>query len=935
VVVVVEPGDDSRVEECLRSVRGQSRPVTEVLVAPVDPARSWQAAANDAAARARADLLWFVRGCDRLSPYAVEALAGPDSGSDLATGLLGQAGRPDPWLERAQRLAHADPDRGVDPRESPRLAGDLAISNHVFRTDRWRAGGREFDELDTWLESPAVAAALRAATRVDVVDRLVCTHAPDHGRRPFGAMPSPLPDLSAWVRRRGLLQQALAGTPMAEARRLSDADVGLPRFLVDAERATAEQWAQLVALAREILGSGLPPGTGPVGASLLWLAAEDRRAEAEELAVELDELDGDLRAHPQGEHLVADWRSVDVSEDVRRIPTAENPLLADVRRVRPEGADLFLRIPHLDLATVDHEISAELPDGTPVDVTPQPDATANRWAADRFASAAEGACRVALPAPGDVRVRLSAGDLHREATVEVGAPARRDDPGAVVLHDVRLEDDALVVTGDGDLSGLRLAGPRTDLPARLDGGGSARIPLVRDRFGREVGLATAPYRLTAPGGVGCAAGLRQRLPLELPGDRHRVQVTRPDGGEPVLLVGPPFADHEIGPWAQQRLREEYAAWAGGELPVTAGLFYFESFAGGSATDSPLAICAELRRRRPDATVLWGVVGSGETVPDGVTPLLVRSREWYRTLATAELLVTSTELEEWFVSRPDQLVVQTFHGYPSKAMGAMQWRAWQLPPRRIRAMRRRGVDTWDLILTPTPEMTRHYREQYDYAGPAAEHGYPRDDALTAPDADRRRAETRSLLGIRADQTAILYAPTFRDDLATRPRRAGMPDHLDVPAAAAALGDGHVLLLRGHRFHTPAGHETAPGAARVVDVTDHPEINDLILASDAAVLDYSSLRFDFAITGRPMVFLVPDLDDYAGGVRGFLFPFAESTPGPLVRETEEVVDQVRDVAALAERWSADLAAFNATYNPWQDGHAAGRVADQILDLLGGGD
>ena len=769
-----------------------------------------------------------------------------------------------------------------------------------------------------------MAGALRGAERVDVVDRVVCTHAPDHGRRPFGAMPSPLPELAAWVRRRRLLGES-------PARLLSDADVGLPRFLVDAERATAEEWEQLAALARDFLEPGLPPWTGPRGASLVWLAAEGRRPDVEALAAELDDLGEDLRAHPDGEQLLVDWRSADVPDDVRRIPMAETALVADVRRVQSQEAgivaDLFLRVPHLDLATVDHAIGAELPDGTPVEVTPHADTTANRWAADRFASAAEGACRITLPAPGDVRIRLAAGALVREATVSIGAPPAEDDPAAVVLDDVRLEDDVLVLAGRGALDGVRLVGPRTDLEARPD-----RIPLARDRFGRAVGLATAPYRLTAPGGVGFGAALRQRLPLELPGARHRVQVTSPDDGEPLLLVGPPFADDEIGPYAQQRLRDEYADWAGGGLPVTPGLFYFESFAGGSATDSPLAICAELRRRRPDATVVWGVVGSGETVPDGVTPLLVRSREWYRTLATAELLVTSTELEEWFVTRPDQLVVQTFHGYPSKAMGELQWQAWQLPPRRIRAMRRRGVDTWDLILTPTPEMTRHYREQYAYSGPVAEHGYPRDDALTAPDADRQRAATRSLLGIRADQTAVLYAPTWRDDLATRPRRAGMADHLDIPRVAAALGDSHVLLVRGHRFHTPPAHELAPGAARVVDVTDHPEINELILASDVAVLDYSSLRFDVAIAGKPMVFLVPDLDEYAGGVRGFLFPFTESAPGPLVRESDEVVEQVRDVAVLAAHWSAELAAFNATYNPWQDGQAAARVADRILDLLG---
>jgi CDP-glycerol glycerophosphotransferase len=155
---------------------------------------------------------------------------------------------------------------------------------------------------------------------------------------------------------------------------------------------------------------------------------------------------------------------------------------------------------------------------------------------------------------------------------------------------------------------------------------------------------------------------------------------------------------------------------------------------------------------------------------------------------------------------------------------------------------------------------------------------------------------------------------------------MSEHLDVDAAAAALGDSHVVLLRGHRFHAPG-----PSRPGVVDVTDHPEVNDLILASDVAVLDYSSLRFDYAMTGRPMVFLVPDLADYTSGVRGFLFPFEDTAPGPRVSTTAEVVDAVRDVAALRAEWSDHIAAFDTRFNPHQDGHASARMLDAILDLL----
>jgi CDP-glycerol glycerophosphotransferase (TagB/SpsB family) len=155
---------------------------------------------------------------------------------------------------------------------------------------------------------------------------------------------------------------------------------------------------------------------------------------------------------------------------------------------------------------------------------------------------------------------------------------------------------------------------------------------------------------------------------------------------------------------------------------------------------------------------------------------------------------------------------------------------------------------------------------------------------------------------------------------------MSEHLDVDAAAAALGDSHVILLRGHRFHEPG-----PSRPGVVDVTDHPEINELILASDVAVLDYSSLRFDYAQTRRPMVFLVPDLEDYTSGVRGLLFPFAGTAPGPLVRTTDEVVAQLRDVPMLAAGWAGRIADFDTRVNPDQDGGAASRFVD-VLERLG---
>jgi CDP-glycerol glycerophosphotransferase len=395
-------------------------------------------------------------------------------------------------------------------------------------------------------------------------------------------------------------------------------------------------------------------------------------------------------------------------------------------------------------------------------------------------------------------------------------------------------------------------------------------------------------------------------------------------GEVGVALARPLAEDERGPYHQKRLQQWLVA---GEVPLDPDAVYLQSYAGASATDSQLALHHELRRSHPHLKLHWGVADRSATVPEGARPVLLNSREWYRALAESTYLVSNIDFDRWFTKRPGQRMLQTFHGYPSKSMGIRLWTAKQFSPRRIDAELARTSGGWDLALTPTPEMDEHYRREYRYDGEIFSHGYPRDDVLVSPDADRIRDETRERLGIRKGQTAVLYAPTWRDDLATNYRSAQMAKHLDVESASRALGDDFVMLMRGHRFHARAGHHESR-STRMIDVTTYPEINDLILASDAAVLDYSSLRFDFALTGRPMLFLVPDLASYTGAVRGFLFDFASSAPGPLLNRAGEVIDALRDLERVSARYAGARDAFHAQYNYLQDGHSAEQVVARFF-------
>jgi CDP-glycerol glycerophosphotransferase (TagB/SpsB family) len=938
VSVVVVPEEGDRVEECLASVRGQTHALLDVVVSPVagagfelpdDPrfrTVGASATAYDAVhagiAGATGRYVVLVRGCDLLVPQAVSALAGSlaASGSNLASGVLEQLGEPEPWLARAQAVTHAGPGWGRPATDL--LAGDLSLANKAFTRHlarRLRLTGR-----DDWLCSPSLAALVPGLT-LDVVERPVARYAWQRGHRAYGARPSPLPDLDRWRDLHHAVVAAVGDDAASGDGWLQHwYDVLLPRFVIDAERADETTWKRLVAL------SALP-ATIEVGAAargLLTSASAGRRTDVEALAAELDVLGDDLPTELTDSGLLARWSSVDLPADVRRLSAAETRLRARVVRVgeTDDGhrtVDLWTRVEGVDQARHAPTVTVSFEEST-LEVTPVVDRTADRWAGARFQSAAEGGAHVeAPPHAGRVRVTSEVGALRRE--VEVDLPprtARTAGPEPAVLG-IGLEGDRLVVQLDRPAEGLRLRGPGTDVPGEPMRDGTVVFDTRRDLYGRQVALPTAVYHLHRAGGLGAAASWRERLPVEVVGTRHRLRVLAAGDGPGEVHLGPPRADDELGAYGQERLR---AAYAVDERPTDPGVWYFESFAGRSATDTPVAVFEELRRARPEIAPVWGILDHGHWTPPGSRPVVIGSREWYDVLGTARVLVTNTEPEEWYRRRPDQLVVQCFHGYPSKAMGRSQWAARELPPRRVAVMRRRSVETWDLISTPTPGMTEVYREQYGYTGPAAEHGYPRNDALTRDDADEVRAATRRRLGVRPDQTAVLYAPTWRDHLAVRPRAAAMSEHLDVDAAAAALGDSHVILLRGHRFHSPG-----PSRRGVVDVTDHPEINELVLASDVAVLDYSSLRFDYALTGRPMVFLVPDLADYTAGVRGFLFAFEDTAPGPLVATTDEVVSLVGDVPALRATWVDRVRTFDATFNPHQDGHAAERMLDSIFGLL----
>ncbi|AZT99661.1 bifunctional glycosyltransferase/CDP-glycerol:glycerophosphate glycerophosphotransferase [Brevibacterium linens] len=394
----------------------------------------------------------------------------------------------------------------------------------------------------------------------------------------------------------------------------------------------------------------------------------------------------------------------------------------------------------------------------------------------------------------------------------------------------------------------------------------------------------------------------------------------------VDLAAPLDPGSELGRWNQKRNAAVFLAPSRSVSPVKA---LFESFSGTAVADSPLAIDGEIARRYPDVQRTWTVRDPLTPVPKGARAVVFGSKEWYDAVATSKLLVNNNNFPYFFRKHPDQFYVQTWHGTPLKKIGNhVPLGNLSLSYREL--MRREASDHWDVLLAQSAWAGSTLKEAFGFEGTVLNLGYPRNDALTdSTAADAARQRTRRHLGINSEQKVVLYAPTWRDNLKEASGHYSIVDLLNVQNTVKKLGKRFTVLYRGHSNSLNAGRRKLSG--RAIDVSTYPNVNDLMLASDVLITDYSSIMFDYVVTGRPIIFLCPDLDEYRDSVRGFYFDFESTAPGPIVRSASEIVDWLRSDQAFSVDSTDRYLSFVNRFANLDDGNASKRVVGQIGHVL----
>lgn len=169
----------------------------------------------------------------------------------------------------------------------------------------------------------------------------------------------------------------------------------------------------------------------------------------------------------------------------------------------------------------------------------------------------------------------------------------------------------------------------------------------------------------------------------------------------------------------------------------------------------------------------------------------------------------------------------------------------------------------------------------------------------------------------EKKVLLYAPTFRD---AELGKASL--HLDIDHLYQQLGDDYILVLKLH----PAvqSWDKIDHDHFVVNASDYPDINELLTVTDILITDYSSIPYEFALLGRPMIFYSYDLEAYRKE-RGFWDDYQSTMPGPIVQTTAQLANCIINHSFDLKR----VRVFSEMWNQYSNGNAS----HKIIELLYG--
>ena len=312
----------------------------------------------------------------------------------------------------------------------------------------------------------------------------------------------------------------------------------------------------------------------------------------------------------------------------------------------------------------------------------------------------------------------------------------------------------------------------------------------------------------------------------------------------------------------------------------------------------------------------------------------RTLKYFFHILTSKYVISTHGTPEW--KSYNQIAIELWHGLPLKNMGYYHEYPDEHPVARyIRLHRTRRFSKMVDYFIVTSQLERALFSSLLNMDPrkASVLGQPRCDALYGPLENGMSCLCR-ILGREeiSEKCIVLYLPTFREYDASASRDI-VETTLENTNLKRLLDNKNALLIcKPHPNDEGFFSEYNEGRIHVILNEDLRRENltlyDFLNAVDILVTDYSSIYFDYLLLNRPIIFHMPDLEEYRKK-RGFILdPLEEWIPGDVSISDSELVYALMGAIDHPKKWGADRVRLRQLLFKHTDGRSSERVCDLVL-------
>ncbi len=369
------------------------------------------------------------------------------------------------------------------------------------------------------------------------------------------------------------------------------------------------------------------------------------------------------------------------------------------------------------------------------------------------------------------------------------------------------------------------------------------------------------------------------------------------------------------------------------VPVNRKIVIFQSSNGKNYTGNPRYIYEEFVKRGLDQSYecIWFLLDTSVHIPGKCKKIRCNYFKFFYYLMRAKIWVFDSRQHNFLVKKKNTVFIQTWHGTPLKKLGLDMDKLNMGGNQDIEQYHQNFRITcrdWDYLVSQNRFSTEIFESCFNFKNrPMLEVGYPRNDVLFEKNNANDIVDLKKQLGLPLDKKIILYAPTWRDNAYHERGEYKFTSELDFDRLREELSDEYCLIVKYH-YLVSENIDWSPYEGFIYTFDETKDIAWLYLVSDMLITDYSSVMFDYSLLNRPMLFFAYDLEDYKDNLRGFYFDFINEVPGPISKDTETLLQDIKEYDE--EQWRDKYQVYHKKFNNIDDGTASKQIVDLIVKL-----